>query len=288
MPWIDSIKMDANGTTSLELYSRGGKPQTALWVYPAPGNYQAKFLMGQVKFLIDEVGLDGFYIDEFSQGWNGGFKVYTGWDGISADVDARTGKIVRKYTDASLVGSAGACRTGQVRRSTAARRSSATRSRPRWPSAASQPIASPRPGASLTRWPLRPARSPAGLTGLFRSNLGSPIGLGILGHPEKHDTAQRLMKALVTYLRHGMVYYHYFLEEIPLEGEGSGEYGPVNHMLPITPVELGEGFIIGKERTVTCVSGTYAWKRPNAADSSGVRHERPRELHVRAGDHEDD
>ena len=105
---------------------------------------------------------------------------------------------------------------------------------------------------------------PGGLTGLYRSNFGSPIGLGILGHPEKHDTAQRLMKALVTYLRHGMVYYHYYLEEIPLEGEGSGEYGPVNHMMPITPVELGEGFIIGEERTVTCVSGTYAWNRTKA------------------------
>ena len=56
-----------------------------------------------------------------------------------------------------------------------------------------------------------------------------------------------------------MVYYHYFLEDIPETGEGSGEYGPVNHMLPITPVALGEGFIIGKERTVTCVSGRYEW-----------------------------
>jgi len=48
------------------------------------------------------------------------------------------------------------------------------------------------------------------------------------------------------------------------EGQGSGEYGPVNHMMPITPVELGEGFIIGKERAVTCVSGTYAWNGARA------------------------
>jgi hypothetical protein len=258
LPWIDSIKMDANGTTSLELYSRGGKPQTALWVYPAPGNYQAKFLMGQVKFLIDEVGLDGFYIDEFSQGWHGGFKVYTGWDGVSADVNAKTGHIVRKYTDASLVGApvrvelvkyaldrgkTVVCNTFATAMSEcglAANRFSET-----W--GQFDPMATPT------------GEKPGGLTGLYRSNLGSPIGLGILGHPEKHDTAQRLMKALVTYLRHGMVYYHYFLEEIPLEGAGSGEYGPLNHMMPITPVELGEGFIIGKERTVTCVSGNYAW-----------------------------
>jgi hypothetical protein len=214
--------------------------------------------LGQVKFLIDEVGLDGFYIDEFSQGWSGGFKVYTGWDGVSADVNAKTGKIVRKYTDASLVGApvrvelvkyaldrgktvvCNTFATAMAECGLGANRFSET-----W--GQFDPMATPT------------GQKPGGLTGLYRSNLGSPIGLGILGHPEKHDTAQRLMKALVTYLRHGMVYYHYFLEDIPHEGEGSGEYGPVNHMMQITPVELGEGFIIGKERTVTCVSGTYAW-----------------------------
>lgn len=263
LPWIDSLKIDAQGTTSLELYSRGGKPQTALSVYPAPGNYQARFLMEQVKFLIDEVGLDGFYIDEFSQGWNGGFKVYGGWDGVSGDVDPKTGRIVRKYTDASLAGvpvRVALVQYALARGKTVVCNTFAT-------SMAENGLAASRFSETWGQFdPMatRTGEKPPGLTGLFRSNLGSPIGLGILGHPEKHDTAQRLMKALVTYLRHGMVYYHYFLEDIPLEGEGSGEYGPVNHMMPITPVELGEGFLIGKERTVTCVSGTYAWNGPKA------------------------
>jgi len=30
-----------------------------------------------------------------------------------------------------------------------------------------------------------------------------------------------------------------------------------NKMLPLTPVELNEGFIVGKERTVTALSGNY-------------------------------
>jgi len=72
LPWRDSVKRDANGTLKLELYTRGDKPQTALSVYPAVGNYQYEFLLGQVRFLLDEVGCDGFYIDEFSQGWRGG------------------------------------------------------------------------------------------------------------------------------------------------------------------------------------------------------------------------
>lgn len=257
-PWADSIKIDVNGTTSLELYSRGGKSQTSLWVYPAPGNYQAKFLMEQVQYLIDDVKLDGFYIDEFSQAWSGGFRVYSGWDGVSADLNAKTGQIVRKYTDAAYVGTpvrvalvkyaldrgkTVVCNTyasAMAETGLPANRFSET-----WNQF--DPFATPT------------GQKPGGLNGLFRSNLASPIGLGILGHPEKHDTAQRLMKALVTYLRHGMVYYHYFLEDIPETGDGSGEYGPVNHMMPITPVALGEGFIVGRERTVTCVSGTYEW-----------------------------
>ena len=46
-------------------------------------------------------------------------------------------------------------------------------------------------------------------------------------------------------------------------------------MFPITPVELHEGWIVGRERTVTCVSGTYTWAnkdKPNvlAFDITGL------------------
>ncbi|MBU0608352.1 MAG: LamG domain-containing protein [Armatimonadetes bacterium] len=260
IPFVDSMKLGADGTGHLELYSRGGKPQTALSVYPAVGNYQYEFLMGQVKFLIDDCGLDGFYIDEFSQGWSSSIRNHGQWDGLSGDVDPLTGRIRSRWTDCSLAGVqarvnlvnyaldrgktvvANTFATAMEERSLPVNRFSET-----W--GQFDPMVTPT------------GEKPTGLNGLFRSNLGSMIGLGILGHPDKHDTAQRLMKALVTYLRHGMVYYHYFLEDIPQEGPGSGEYGPVNHSFPITPVELGEGFIRGRERIIACVSGTYRWEQ---------------------------
>ena len=68
------------------------------------------------------------------------------------------------------------------------------------------------------------------------------------------------MRGIIVYLRHGMVYYHYAYGDIPEEGEGSGEYGPVNHMTPITPVRLFEGGIVGKERIVTCISEVFVWE----------------------------
>jgi hypothetical protein len=67
------------------------------------------------------------------------------------------------------------------------------------------------------------------------------------------------MKALITYLRHGVLYYHYAIKDIPATGPGSGEYGPINHMFPITVVALHEGWIEGKERLITCVSGMFVW-----------------------------
>jgi hypothetical protein len=33
----------------------------------------------------------------------------------------------------------------------------------------------------------------------------------------------------------------------------------VNHMFPFTPVELHEGWVLGNERLITCVSGDFPW-----------------------------
>jgi hypothetical protein len=63
-------------------------------------------------------------------------------------------------------------------------------------------------------------------------------------------------------LRHGMIYYHYGLTEIPETGPGSGEYGPINHMFPLTPIALHKGWIEGKERIIAAIHGTYVFVPP--------------------------
>jgi len=104
LSWKDSTKCDRDGTVRIEYYQRGGKPQFSLGVYPAPGNYQHRFLVEQAKFILDDVGLDGFYIDEFSQAWGDTIRSYGGWDGFSVDVDPATGEIAQKFTDCGLAG----------------------------------------------------------------------------------------------------------------------------------------------------------------------------------------
>jgi hypothetical protein len=260
LPWRDSVKRKTDGTLELELYSRGGKPQTALSVYPAVGNYQFEFLMGQVRFLLDEVGLDGFYIDEFSQAWRGGIPSYSGWDGLSAEVDPQTGRITRRYVDCSLAGVSArvalvqsALQRGKIVIANTYATAKEEQSLPVHRFAETQGAFDPFAVGDGTKPPTVPF--------LYRGALGSPIGLGILGASGQEDTARRIMKALITYLRHGVLYYHYAIQDIPETGPGGGEYGPVNHMFPLTPVALHEGWIEGKERIVTCVSGTYHWPR---------------------------
>ena len=261
LPWSDSVKRKVDGTLELELYSRGGKPQTALSVYPAIGNHQYEFLLGQVKFLLDEVGLDGFYIDEFNQAWRGGIPSYSGWDGLSAEVDPQTGRIARRYVDCSLAGVTARVNLAQYaleRGKIVIANTYAT---------AQEEQALPVNRFSETQGSFDPFAvadgvKPPAVPFLYRGAPASPIGLGIVGVRGKEDTARRVMKAIVTYLRHGMLYYHYAIKDIPEIGPGSGNYGPVNHMFPIMPVALHDGCIEGKERIVTCVSRTFIWRKP--------------------------
>jgi hypothetical protein len=84
--------------------------------------------------------------------------------------------------------------------------------------------------------------------------LGSPIALmGAWG------SAEKVYRAVIHYLRHGLVCYMY-ISDFPESGEGSGDYGPFRSMFPITPIALHEGWVEGRERIITCVSGDYLWK----------------------------
>ena len=59
------------------------------------------------------------------------------------------------------------------------------------------------------------------------------------------------MKSIITYLRHGLLYYHFAAQE---DGELAG---PLNYMFPLTPIGLHKGWIEGRERLITAVSGRF-------------------------------
>lgn len=255
LPWQDSMKRDAEGRAILELYSRGGKPQTALGVYPRIGNYQAQFLLEQAQFILEEVGLDGFYIDEFAPYW---VRSYDRWDGVTVDIDPATGRIVRMYTDAALVGAEfreKLCKYALSRGATVVANTFATTGAEN----ALPVLRFAETWSSFDVLDIPKTGKPPFNQFLASGQLGTPIGLGVLAPSDRPSTAELLVRALILYLRHGLLYYHYFFGDVPEQGEGSGEYGPINHAFPITPVELFEGGIIGRERIISCVSRRFRW-----------------------------
>jgi hypothetical protein len=93
------------------------------------------------------------------------------------------------------------------------------------------------------------------------SHLSTPIGLGLPSLRDDMREPERIMMGVITYLRHGMVCYYYLLTVPPKDGPSGGGFGPINHMFPITPLELGEGFIVGKERILSAISLDRLWQK---------------------------
>ena len=92
------------------------------------------------------------------------------------------------------------------------------------------------------------------------SQLNSPLGLGASGGPPGHET-QWFMKVTIIYLRHGMVFYRHNMGEPYMTEANKNAFDMSKHMFPITPMELGEGFIFGKERILTAVSMDRLWEK---------------------------
>ena len=264
----DSVIWTRDGRLKYEFYRRGGLSLFALFVYPVLGNGQDQYLMEQARFLIEDVGLDGTYVDSFAGAKSLvlGYS-YDKWDGITVDIDPGTGRITSKYTDTFLAGadsrkklieyvlSAGG--TFVANGHAIARQ---TQALPAFRFNEGYSSISP------SSWEV--GEEPPLAVRLCAGQLSSPLHLGlrpyVLGQNPK-EYASVIMKMVMGYLRHGALYYHYGTE-IPETGPGGGEYGALNHMYPITPVRLGKGFVEGKERIVTAVSGSYEWsnaRKPN-------------------------
>ena len=276
--WRDSAVISRKGNMQFEAYSRGKWPMIALTVRPAlfnatqaeltpdlrrePGpNGQHRYIMEQAKFIIEEVGLDGFYTDSFtgSKHWHYGYG-YDKWDGVTVDIDPATGAITARYTDLALAGTEsrrefiayGLRKGGTV----------VTNGHP----IARETQSLPAIRFNESEWVVDIYATPLGekppiQRRICEAHLASPVALGVRPHRYgeergRDEYARIIMLTAIHYLRHGVLYYHYGTH-IPEAGPGSGEQEPINRMFPITPIRLGEGFVEGRERVVVCVSGEF-------------------------------
>jgi hypothetical protein len=258
-PWRDSCLHNANGDVLLDTYYNAYYADRGLnlMVYPVPENHWHREMMRRIAFCLDEVGFDGVYFDQFSLAFGDQDRYsYDQWDGHTVDIDPTTGQITRKYADLGML-SAGARR----------RWVEAVRSRGKVVVANSTPAVNEL--QSLPIWRFMEAESsyeplgdgPPNAFSCARGHLASPIGLGYRANRVAggtHHEAEIFTRSVIANLQYGLLYY-YYTANLSESGEGSGDYGPVNHMFPFTPVELHRGWVLGKERLITCLSGEYPW-----------------------------
>jgi hypothetical protein len=259
LPFRDSLVVSRNERYVAELYESGPKrtPMVALAVHPVPGNTHSQFLSEQADFLLNTVALDGIYVDQFNLAFDGRPSQrfsHRGWDGVSVDVDPRRGTIARRYVDGALVGdpsrtelSAFALRNG---RTMVVNTASAT------PSFQRERIVRFVEGwQGVNAMNMTLGTKPPLVRFLAKAQLGSPLALGYVP-PPTFGTApianeEAVMKCIVTFLRHGLLYVH-------ADAETSGALATlIGAMYPITPTAVHEGWVEGPERIVTTISGDF-------------------------------
>ncbi|HID06354.1 MAG TPA: hypothetical protein EYP10_04315 [Armatimonadetes bacterium] len=282
-PWRNSVMRGPDGNFLLDtwyVHNYGGKALN-LMVYPALDNYWHQQMLDKIRFVLDDVGMDGCYIDQFSMAY--GYRdrfTYDRWDGCTVDVDENTGKVIRKYAELAIISAP--ARKQWVQEILQRGKIVVANSMPAVMELQSLPIF-----RFMETQGYDPMRDPPGRFVMVKGHLASPIGLGyqwgyqLPGAPwvGKPKGARFFMRTVIAHLRYGLLYYYYGAS-FPASGEYGGEYGPLKHMFPLTPVELGEGYIIGEERIITCVSGEFVWSG-NRAPTIRCFDERGREREPR-------
>ena len=186
------------------------------------------------------LGCEGVYWDEFAysryQYHYADFSRPGGipWDGVSADIDPRTMQITRRKSSVTLVSQP--FRLALVQRILKDH----------------VLIANGQPHTeTMTRLHFPRFTETGSISNCTLTHLYSPIALGDhLTERSERDAYHSMLRAL----DFGCVYYWYNdLNVIPTHPHLT------HYMFPITPVELHEGYIVGRERIVTNRSGRFGW-----------------------------
>ena len=86
-----------------------------------------------------------------------------------------------------------------------------------------------------------------------RVQVYTPIQLGNHLIGKQAEDPAVIYRQMLEGLDFGVLYYYYTIRYIP------DHHTLTQYMFPITPLELHKGYIIGKEKIITKVSGLYGW-----------------------------
>ena len=235
---------------------------------PTEGTNWAKMNEKRLAVLIDEYRLDGIFWDEFPYSASE-YHYGEPWDGVSGDINPKTHEITRRKSSVALVTLPWRKRMVEMFADKGLRL-----------------IANGGGGYTRTMTELFVKNKflafmeTGAVTNLFESHLSTPIGLG--DHITER-TEVDCYRNMVRHLDYGSFYFFYHQQVEPFTHPTLTRY-----MYPTTPVELHEGYIIGKERILTNRSGYYSFGGKEEAelhffDAGGREVSREAEKTVRDG-----
>ncbi len=206
---------------------------------PIAGNEFSKAMDQVLDLCFDRLGADGIFWDEMSHSLTQ-YHYGEPWDRVSGDIDLVTHEVSQLKSSVSLV-------------TESWRWQAARRILERGPL-----VANGMPYCKRIRELKFPAMTETAQSSFAaRGHVYTPI---ILSDHLSESTFQDTYNNILKGLDYGCVFYFYRWE-LPMPYETI-----TSHMYPITPVELGAGFIIGEERILTRRSGLFGWGDDSAAE----------------------
>ncbi len=199
---------------------------------PTLENNYGKAISRYVEVILDKIGADGIYNDEFA--YSRQMYVYNMWDKYSADIDPKTHQIKRLKGAMALLSLD--FRHKQVNRIL-------NRGAPFYING--MPATRTMTDLKFQAF----VETGSGPQNAYRTHLYSPVMLG--DHLTEH-TYREICTNMVTALNHGCLYALYYIRSLPNKTL-------TEHMFPFTPIELHAGYVIGKERILTATSGVFGW-----------------------------
>ena len=249
---------DANGCAYVDTYY-ATDPYINLLVRTDVGNTRYKELEQDIIWMLDTLKMDGIYFDQFNQASSninrGDRCSFNSWDGISVILDAK-GNIKQKFSDSALT----CCLARKKLIELILSRNKLVKTN-------GQPISQYTANLPTLRFQ-EMELDPVSVDALgtkkpsihryqaFGHLSSSPLILGL--RPMRHtnnlkERGRIYQRGIITALRNGILYVPYgFYINRKISG-----YGILSYMYPITIKELGEGFIIGKERILTAISKDF-------------------------------
>ena len=201
--------------------------------FPTLDSSYGKDLEKLINFILYDCKADGIFWDEFPVS-SSEYHYGTPWDNVTADIDPRTHEIKRKKSSVTLLSQP--WREKQVKRILKEGKHLVANWAPRT--------------ETMLKYKFPRFTETGSVTKCVWTHLYTPIGLGDHLTEKGEKDAYRKMLELLNY---GCLYYWYYYLIWP-------DYPTLTrYMFPITPIELHEGYILGKERIITAKSGYFSF-----------------------------